>query len=109
MFCPECGSLLRSKKNASGELILYCPEHGEITGKEIKLRDSVKKKEKRIILPSEKEQKEAEESKLTAKEVCPKCGNNEAYVEIVQTRSADEAPTRFLTCKKCGHKWREYS
>ena len=28
--------------------------------------------------------------------------------ELKQTRSADEAPTRFFECAKCGHKWRDY-
>ncbi len=41
-------------------------------------------------------------------EICPKCGHDKATYELKQTRSADEAPTRFFTCKKCKHKWREY-
>ena len=41
--------------------------------------------------------------------VCPECGNDKAYYEIKQTRSADEAPTRFFTCTACKHSWREYS
>ena len=41
-------------------------------------------------------------------EVCPECGNREAYYELKQTRSADEAPTRFFECAHCGHKWRDY-
>ncbi|NMC10854.1 MAG: transcription factor S, partial [Methanothrix sp.] len=24
------------------------------------------------------------------------------------TRAADESPTRFLTCTKCGFRWRRY-
>ena len=42
------------------------------------------------------------------KEKCPKCSNEEAYWWIVQTRSADEAATRFFKCTKCSHTWREY-
>ena len=45
-------------------------------------------------------------SKIT--EICPECGHNEAYYELKQTRSADEAPTRFFECASCGHKWRDY-
>jgi DNA-directed RNA polymerase subunit M len=41
--------------------------------------------------------------------MCPKCSHNEAYWMIQQTRSADEAPTRFYTCVKCEHRWRENS
>lgn len=40
--------------------------------------------------------------------VCPKCGNNEAYWILRQTRAADEPETRIYTCTKCGHRWREY-
>ncbi len=39
---------------------------------------------------------------------CPKCGNNEAYWILRQTRSADEPETRIYTCTKCGASWREY-
>jgi len=39
---------------------------------------------------------------------CPKCGHNEAYWMMQQTRSADEAPTRFYICVRCKHRWREY-
>ena len=44
----------------------------------------------------------------TVKEKCPKCGHDRASYELIQTRSADEAPTRFFTCEKCHHKWRGY-
>ena len=39
---------------------------------------------------------------------CPKCGHDEAYYKIIQTRRADEPPTRIYKCTKCGHVWREY-
>lgn len=40
---------------------------------------------------------------------CPQCGHKEAEHWEVQTRAADEPPTRFYKCKKCRHTWREYS
>jgi transcription factor S len=43
-----------------------------------------------------------------AAEVCPKCGNDEAYWVLRQTRGADEPETRIFECTKCGYKWREY-
>ena len=46
--------------------------------------------------------------KSTVREICPKCGHDRASSELLQTRSADEAPTRFFTCEKCHHKWRGY-
>jgi len=39
---------------------------------------------------------------------CPKCGNNEAYWWMVQTRSAHEPPTTCYKCTKCVHTWRDY-
>ena len=39
---------------------------------------------------------------------CPKCGHNEAFWVIRQTRAADEPETRIYRCCKCSHSWREY-
>ena len=39
---------------------------------------------------------------------CDKCGNNEAYFTLKQTRAADEPETRIYRCTKCHHSWREY-
>ena len=51
---------------------------------------------------------EVEDMRSQITEVCPECGHDKAYYELKQTRSADEAPTRFFECAKCGHKWRDY-
>ena len=51
---------------------------------------------------------EAEDLRSQITEICPECGHNKAYYELKQTRSADEAPTRFFECAECGHKWRDY-
>jgi len=39
---------------------------------------------------------------------CPKCGHNEAFWIMRQTRAADEPTTRIYRCAKCSHTWREY-
>ena len=50
------------------------------------------------------------EGKPTADDVtCDECGNGEAWYTIKQTGSADEPPTRFFKCTKCGNRWRGYS
>jgi len=49
-----------------------------------------------------------EETLPTSKDDCPKCGNDEAYYFVRQTRAADEPPTKFLRCTKCNHSWRDY-
>ena len=41
-------------------------------------------------------------------ETCPECGHDKATYKMLQTRSADEAPTRIFTCTKCKHTWRAY-
>ncbi|XP_038886283.1 DNA-directed RNA polymerase I subunit RPA12-like isoform X2 [Benincasa hispida] len=38
---------------------------------------------------------------------CEKCGNDEAWFESRQMRSADEGQTTFYTCTKCHHQTRE--
>ena len=38
---------------------------------------------------------------------CGKCGLRECTFYQKQTRSADEPMTTFITCVKCGFKWRE--
>jgi len=54
-----------------------------------------------------------EEQKLntlpTVRIECPRCGNNTAYVWLVQTRGADESSTQFLRCTRCSYTFREYS
>lgn len=100
-FCPKCGKLLKADDND----ILVCSEcgfkktsdGGSITVEEIKKKKSdVVVSEGKTALPKTEEE-------------CPECGFGEAYYWMEQTRSADEAPTRFYKCVKCGHIWREYS
>jgi DNA-directed RNA polymerase subunit M len=40
--------------------------------------------------------------------MCPKCDKVEVFSYLEQTRASDEPETRMLTCKNCGHGWREY-
>ena len=42
----------------------------------------------------------------TTKITCYRCGGKKGYWWTVQTRSADEAPTYFIRCAKCGNTWR---
>ena len=37
---------------------------------------------------------------------CRKCGKRETNYYQVQTRSADEPMTTFVTCLNCGNHWR---
>jgi len=104
-FCPKCDKVLTATKKGD-KTVIACP----VCGYE-------KKDVKKSYVTKEKSHEEAdivvneEPSKTMPKTSadCPECGNKEAYYEIEQTRSADEAPTRIYKCTKCGHKWREYS
>ncbi len=100
LFCPKCGSIMMPKKDAPGTLACSC---GYSAKGEARISEKLNKKntvdvvvEKEDVLPK------------TAAE-CSKCGNNEAYYWLVQTRSGDEPETKFLRCTKCEHTWRDYS
>ena len=102
-FCPKCGAMMLP---ADG--ILTCntcgysnkagntEDYEGITIGEHESEETVKMLGEKI------------EMRSTVKEVCPECGHDEAYYELKQTRSGDEAPTRFFECAKCKHKWRAY-
>lgn len=106
-FCPDCGKMLLPKKDEDGNSYFECS-----CGYTDKLSDEDKKKY------SVKKDVETEDTVIDKGEdidirpktnaECPKCGHNEAYWELRQTRSADEAETRFFQCVECGHKWRDY-
>jgi len=83
-ICTRCGHVV--EKEGSGEVIV------------------TKAKETRDILVV------GDEETLPRTRIrCPKCGNNEAYWVLRQTRAADEPETRIYRCTKCGHTWREYA
>ena len=90
------------KKN--GKTILKCTQCGYEM--EVQEKKIVEKKESKKVVP--KGMKEMPSVLPKVKVKCPKCGNTEAYTWTVQTRAADEPPTRFYKCTKCGYVWREY-
>ncbi len=100
-FCPECGSMLLPQGNelkcSCGYTKKLSEDKNEYTVKEeVKAADNVIVKGEDInTLP-------------TTKTECPECGHTEASWWLQQTRSADEAETRFFKCLECGHTWREY-
>lgn len=100
-FCPKCGTILIQKGKK-----FVCAKCKYVKKETIKLTSSekIQEKEKIGVLKDD-------ESNVwpTVKEICPKCGNDEAFFHSVQTRSGDEAETSFFRCTKCKHVWREYS
>ena len=113
-FCEICGSIMKVKEEKSDAIIYICPVCGNTKNMKRK-RDSkesiglvLKVKDEREINEIIDESKIKKQGGLVSV-ICPKCGHDKAYVVSIQTRAADEPPTRIYHCEKCGHTWREYS
>jgi DNA-directed RNA polymerase subunit M len=100
-FCPECGAMLLPNDN---KLKCNCGYTKDLTSDNDEYSVSQKVEGKQGVV----NMGEVEDMRSQITEVCPECGHDKAYYELKQTRSADEAPTRFFECAKCGHKWRDY-
>lgn len=99
MFCPKCKALMYPKEDS-----IICYKCGYKTKKQGS-NVVVSKQEKKEITLIEDKEKSNVLPKTKIK--CPKCENNEAYWILRQMRGSDEPESRFYTCTKCGHKWRE--
>ena len=101
-FCPKCGAMMFPsdgvlKCNSCGYSDELSNTNEYAVSRKVEAEETVKMLGEDIDV------------RPTTTEVCPECGNDKAYYELKQTRSADEAPTRFFTCTECKHSWREYS
>ncbi len=81
--CNKCGF---KKEKTGSSVVVSKQEKKEVT--------IIEDKEVSNVLPR---------TKIT----CPKCGHNEAFWILRQMRGSDEPESRFFTCVKCGHRWRE--
>lgn len=114
VFCDICGSLMKVKEKKDNSVIYICPlcsATKEILaslagdpGGGLNIKTGSPQDINEVV----------DESKLSKRGTlvnaqCSKCGHDKAYVVIMQTRAADEPPTRIYRCEKCGHTWREYS
>ncbi len=99
-FCPKCGAILIQKRKNYG-----CPRCSYAAKEKIKIESSEKIGDKKKIgVVNEKDI----DVMPTVDEECPKCKSKAAYFWTSQTRSSDEAETKFYRCRKCDHTWREY-
>ena len=99
-FCPKCGAVLIKKRKKDG-----CPRCDYSAKGKIKIETSEKIGEKKEVAIISKKDTEVLPVII---EPCKKCNNDKAYFWTVQTRSGDEAETKFFKCTKCGFTWREY-
>jgi len=108
-FCPKCGSIMVPRREG-GRVVLVCPKCGfrkEPGSARVVISKKIahKETEKTFILSADSALRSLPKIRGVK---CPKCGNDEAYYMIVQTRRADEPPTRIYKCTRCGYVWREY-
>ena len=87
-----------------GGLVIKGDDGEDVDLFKIKSETKSKKREYEVIKDSDKMQG------ILTKDtyMCPKCDSVEVFAYLEQTRSSDEPETRMLTCKDCGHGWREY-
>ncbi len=97
-YCPKCKCLMFPK----GDKLVcqMCGAEKKKSGSSImvekqKMKETVVLEKKIDILPKTRVE-------------CPKCGHNEAFWILRQTRASDEPETRIYTCVKCEHRWRAY-
>ena len=104
-FCPKCGSVLIQKRKKDGCARCGYLAKGKIKIKTIeKINENKLRKETPVVVKGETDILPV----ISAK--CKQCRNDKAYFWTVQTRSGDEAETKFFRCTnpKCEHTWREY-
>jgi DNA-directed RNA polymerase subunit M len=107
-FCDKCGNLMLPEKK-KGKMMYTCRtcghvSYGEKAASATVIEEKIPEEKKVIVMVEDETFKQYPKTKI----ICPECDNNEAYWYMQQTRAADEPPTRFYCCTKCGHKWREY-
>ena len=97
MFCKKCGSMmLPVEKKKIFQCSCGFTAEGTVTFTETETKET-----ETIGIAEEKNINPLIDAH------CKKCGHDKAHYWVVQTRSADEPPTRFFKCQKCGHTWRE--
>jgi DNA-directed RNA polymerase subunit M len=107
-FCEKCGGLLlvKKKRKTTSLICRNCGKKYRLSkGERITITEEPHEEKRKIVILKKDE---GLEELPTTKIMCPKCENMEAYWWMQQTRSADEPPTIFYRCKKCGYSWRYY-
>jgi len=113
MFAKHiAANLLPSAYVSNGELFAKY-KAGEVTFREISEMDAYQLFEERwkdCFLEQqirEKRQLEGNKAMATDRFLCKRCSKRECTYYELQTRSADEPMTIFITCLNCGKHWRQ--
>ena len=99
MFCPKCKALMYPKNE--NFICRKCGFEKKKKGSDVVL--SKQKKKELTIIDKNHDTNVLPKTRIK----CPKCNNNEAFWLLRQMRGSDEPESRFYTCTKCKHKWRE--
>ena len=102
LFCQKCGSILAPKKDDPKKVVCTGCGYSPRNQKTLKIGEKTEAVRKLEIIDKTMETLPKTEAQ------CPKCGHNEAYYWLAQTRAADEAETQFFRCAKCSNQWRNY-
>lgn len=111
-FCEKCGKILKALEEEEGteRITLVCKACGiKKNADDISMTEIQEIEHKKI---TEEVALHGFDEKINMPETsaeCPECRHAKAYYWMEQTRAADEPPTRFYKCVKCGNVWREYS
>jgi len=107
-FCDKCGSLMvvQKKRKHSYLVCRKCGKKKLLAKEKVVISERIVEPKKAVVVMGKGEElAELPKTKI----MCPKCEHNEAYWWMQQTRAADEPPTIFYRCCKCGYSWRSYS
>ncbi|MHA1910123.1 MAG: transcription factor S [Candidatus Kariarchaeaceae archaeon] len=111
-FCDDCGSMLQPK-TVNGRRGLFCHTCDKI----VKFVDKGEKEKYNIKGLTREEELDPMlvlegEEMLTRPTMPLRCSECRKMTDVeyweLQTRSADESPTRFFRCTICKKTWREY-
>ncbi|MDI6798716.1 MAG: transcription factor S [Candidatus Aenigmarchaeota archaeon] len=106
-FCDKCGNLMLVEKRRKHSFFVCrkCGRTAKIKDEKVTITEAIHEPRRGIVIMG-RDEGIAEFPKT--KIICPKCENAEAYWWMQQTRAADEPPTLFYKCTRCGYAWRSY-
>ena len=97
--------LVEKKRKHTFLVCKKCGRKKEAKREKVAITEAMPEPKKEIVVVGKGESmSELPKTKI----MCPECENVEAFWWMQQTRAADEPPTLFYKCTKCGYSWRSY-